>query len=326
MNKVNISLLLPTRGRPNLVYQLLNSVTATTCNPKGLEVVLYIDEDDLGSHEISYPALSVVKLIRPRNTMGNINRACYEASSGRYVMVLNDDVVFRTPNWDVAVLNATALFPDDIALVYGNDLLLRRHLATFPIVSRTVCELIGGICPPTYERVFIDVHLLDIFKRLSRLGYPRIVYLKDVIFEHMHFWKGKDRFDETYRRSHGRMDGPRRVDDMLFIALKEERQYRSLLLAQYIRMRQNNSSGFNRATLDKGIESPRTSAGTPTITGSTCMDVGIKTTAEMIKVAYNEVLADNRLPLTWKVKLFLWITLRSLFSWLSTIYQSGKGY
>ncbi|MFN3468017.1 MAG: hypothetical protein ACK4WF_10010, partial [Candidatus Brocadiales bacterium] len=138
------------------MYKLFDSIMDTTANPSELEVVLYVDEDDSSSHSLSHPVLPIVKLIRPGNTMGNINRACYDSCHGRYVMLLNDDVLFRTRAWDVTVLEAFARFPDDVALVYGNDLIFGRHLAAFPITSRTVCNLIGGVCPPEYRRDFID--------------------------------------------------------------------------------------------------------------------------------------------------------------------------
>jgi hypothetical protein len=96
----DISLLLSTRGHPLWVYRLLDSILETTSNLTNLEIVLLLDEDDKSSHEIVYPALPIVKLIRPRvKNMGEMNRECYEASSGRYLMVLNDDVVFCAPEW-----------------------------------------------------------------------------------------------------------------------------------------------------------------------------------------------------------------------------------
>lgn len=86
---VDISLLLPTRGRPSLVYRLFDSIVETTSNPKRLEVVLYLDEDDLKSQKISHSILPITKLIGPSISMGSLNSACYRASKGSYVMILN---------------------------------------------------------------------------------------------------------------------------------------------------------------------------------------------------------------------------------------------
>jgi hypothetical protein len=99
-------------------------------------------------------------------------------------MLLNDDVVVRTAGWDDRVLPWLHWFADGIVLVHVNDTLLRHHLCTFPLVSRTFCELAGGICPREYQRYRIDDHLEDVFNLLAALGHRRAVYLDDVVFEH----------------------------------------------------------------------------------------------------------------------------------------------
>jgi glycosyltransferase involved in cell wall biosynthesis len=234
---VSISLLLPTRGRPTLLQRLFESLANTTADLSALEVVLYVDEDDTETQQISHPSLFLVKLIgTPGQKMGNMNRACYEASRGRHVMLMNDDVVFRTKGWEARVLEAFGRFPDEVALVYGNDLHQRKGVPTFPIVSRRVCELIGGICPRDYLNVYIDVHLHDIFKKLARLGHDRLVYLDDVIFEHMHHEVGKSLKDHTYAKK------DERADDFIFISLDDERRSQAQRLAQYIEGKKKSRS------------------------------------------------------------------------------------
>lgn len=228
-NRINISLLLPTRGRPALLQRLFDSIVATTENLPALEVILYIDEDDLPSQQIEHPSLSLVKLIkRPGETMGRMNQTCFEASRGRFVMLMNDDVIFRTKAWDVRTLDAFARFPDDIALVYGNDLHQRESVATLPILSRAVCDVLGGICPRDYLNVYIDVHLLDVFKKLAKLGHQRIAYLAEVIFEHMHHEVGKSSMDATYVKKN------EQFDDLLYINIEDERRNQAKMLQRYI--------------------------------------------------------------------------------------------
>jgi glycosyltransferase involved in cell wall biosynthesis len=134
---VNISILLPTRGRPSLIYRLFESLSQTTSNTENLEVILYLDEDDIPSQEISYALLKIIKLIRPLGkSMGKMIRECYKASHGRYIIIMNDDAVFRTKGWDLSVMEAFSRFPDDVAFVYANDLDRGRRMPTFPILSR----------------------------------------------------------------------------------------------------------------------------------------------------------------------------------------------
>lgn len=231
-----ISLLLPTRGRVSLVRRLFASVVQTTENLRRVEIVLCIDEDDRESLEIDHPELSLIKTVgRPGRTMGEMTRACYESSRGRYVMLINDDVIFRTTHWDVRVLETATRFSDDISLIYGNDLDQGDAVPTFPILSRAVCDLLGEVCPRGYRHLHIESHWLDIFKQLARLGHKRICYLDEVIFEHMHYVVGKAAIDPTYEKR------DQRLDDLLFIALDDERSFKAKLLARYIEAGQAGS-------------------------------------------------------------------------------------
>ena len=230
---IDISLLLPTRGRPKLLRRLFDSVADTTSRLARLEVVLYVDDDDLPTHEVTHPSLQLMKLIKPPGEkMGRMNQMCYEASRGRFVMLMNDDVVFRTNAWDARVLDAFARFPDEAALVYGNDLHRQKSLATLPIVPRAVCDVLGGICPKDYLNVYIDMHLFDVFKKLAKLGYHRTAYLEDVIFEHLHHEAGKSSMDATYVKRN------EQFDDLLFINLEDERWNQAKMLKRYIDTRQ----------------------------------------------------------------------------------------
>ena len=104
--------------------------------------------------------------------MGALNRACFEASTGRYVMLSNDDVIVRTPGWDTTIYRTFARFGDDIALVHVNDLLFQERLCTFPVLSRRACLEIG-ICPACYRRYRIDDHICDTYRLLACLGHER---------------------------------------------------------------------------------------------------------------------------------------------------------
>src|SRR5512137_2080561 len=95
------SFLLPTRGRPDLAKRFLDSVVQTTCRPEDVEVVFCVDEDDEASLNLSCEGLDVKTVtVPPGFAMGALNRTCFEASSGRFVMLINDDVIIRTRGWD----------------------------------------------------------------------------------------------------------------------------------------------------------------------------------------------------------------------------------
>lgn len=181
-----LSLVVPTRGRPQELRHFLDSVASTAYRLDRLEVVLVVDDDDPASREVRHRRLHLRHAVGPPGrTMGALNTAGYEQSVGGYVMLLNDDVVVRTRGWDETVLDCFRRFPDPIALVHVNDVLTKDYLCTFPLVSRTFCELAGGICPTAYRRYRIDDHIEDVFNLLAAMGERRTVYLPDVVFEHM---------------------------------------------------------------------------------------------------------------------------------------------
>lgn len=184
---IKFSFLLPTRGRPELVKRFFQSIVDTTENLDELEIILCVDDDDIESQKISDDRLFIKKLVVPRGTtMGVLNRTCYEASTGRYVMGVNDDLILRTKGWDRIIADIFASFKDDIALIHVNDMLFKEKLCTFPVQSRKVCREIG-YSPAEYKRYRIDDHIYDIYNMLAYLGHKRIAYLPDVIFEHDNF-------------------------------------------------------------------------------------------------------------------------------------------
>ncbi len=180
-----LSLIVPTRRRPERLRTFLARVAETADDPKALEVVLVIDADDPESLTVASDRLTLRKVVvPPGRTMGELNAAGYEASAGRHLMLLNDDVLARTRGWDTRLRTCFADCPDGILLVHVNDTIFGKRLCTFPVVSRTFCELAGGICPRDYLRYRIDDHIEDVFNLLGLLGERRSIYLPDVVFEH----------------------------------------------------------------------------------------------------------------------------------------------
>jgi hypothetical protein len=272
-----ISLLMPTRGRPALVRRFLDSVALHTHNLQGIELVLYVDDDDRESQDIQHDRVPLKRIIGPGATMGEYNTACLSQASGSIIMLANDDIVIRSAGWDERIRAIDRDHPDGIYLAYPNDLLKRSRVATFPVLSRRTCEILGDPYPRQYRGALIDYHLLDVFKRLDKSGLDRIRYMDDVVFEHMHHRTGKAPFDDTY----GRRD--RWQDDGTFIALREVRQRAAERLAAAIAGR------TPRADLRAPAEIPR-----PAHVG-----------AAVVSFA-RAFLADRALPFQWRLFLFSW--------------------
>jgi hypothetical protein len=230
-----ISVLLPTRGRPARAERMLRSLTETAAEPGAIEVVLLVDQDDTPSHAIDTADLATKRLIGRRSSMGVMTDVCYRASSGRHIMLANDDIVFRTPGWDALVLECLDRYADGVALVWGYDDFTGGP--THPFLSRQLCELMGGVCPTAFDRLFIDVHLYSIFRKLERVGHDRLHFLADVLIEHVHADADKHVSDDTYVKSHARSD------EILYIHYETERQYIAKALCRHI---ESSSAGASR--------------------------------------------------------------------------------
>lgn len=268
-----ISLLLPTRGRPELLRRFLESLLARSERPEQVEVIVYADADDPPSHGFQIEGLQVRTLVGPRLSMGDYNTACLRQSSGDIVVLGNDDVVIQTRGWDRKLREMHAAMQDGVYLAYPNDLFKGRGLSAFPILSRKACELLGEPFPRDYRGAFIDYHLLDIFKRLERRGHARLIYLEDIVFEHMHYRTGKGDFDDIY----GKRD--RFGDDDTFKRLRNERSEAAARLLAAI----------------EGETAPRP----PAAAGPA---------PRLLQVS----LLDRELPLPWRLRLFLWFLARSI--------------
>jgi len=233
------SFLTPTRNRPDLVARLFDSIVATTSRLDQLEVILAVDHDDSASLKISDDRLNVKKVIlKERLTMGALNNACFDASGGRYIMIMNDDVILRTKGWDRIVADIFARYGDDIGLVHVNDLMFKEKLCTFPILSRRACLEIG-LCPKEYRRYKIDDDIYDIYNMLAFIGHKRITYLPDVVFEHENHEAQHDGTNRhAFSAAKGKVYVPKKAiierDDETYLARLPQRKEAAMRLAAVI--------------------------------------------------------------------------------------------
>lgn len=223
-----ISFLCPTRGRTTLFKRMCEAIIATTADISKVEIITYIDEDDVESQQMQIEGIHVEKVIQPKAPMGICNQMCLDKARGDIIILMNDDVILRTKHWDVKLRAAVSQFSDDIYLMYPNDLFKKSKLGTFPILSKKVCDILQTPFPKQFQGNFIDTHLFDMFQRLRKQGFDRICYLDDIVFEHMHYRLGKGNFDATYqaRRRFG--------DDIRFVELVEMREIGAKRLIQSI--------------------------------------------------------------------------------------------
>lgn len=190
-----ISLLLPTRQRPEMLMRLYESAIDLADDPKNVEMVVYVDDDDESYGALVESPPPRTKFLQgPRKTISECWNDCHRASTGEIFMHCGDDLVFRTKGWDTVVRNLFANYPDKIVFAYGDDGSTESHnyeFGTHGFIHKNWTDVVGRFLPPYYESDYNDTHLNEIAKALNR-------HVHIPIFtEHMHFSLGKSEKDRN---------------------------------------------------------------------------------------------------------------------------------
>lgn len=186
-----ISILAPTRKRPQQVRNLLRSIQETaTYRP---EVVFYVDEDDKESIVLKdeFPAVKFV--IGPRICLSQCWNKCAEVATGEIFMHAGDDFLFKTEKWDEMVMQAFRSYPDRLILVHGDDGHWGEKFGTHSFVHRRWVETVGYFLPPYFSSDYNDTWLNEVAERIGRRIYLPFVN------EHLHPLFGKGEWDETHQ-------------------------------------------------------------------------------------------------------------------------------
>lgn len=190
-----ISLLVPTRGRPDGLWNLLLSAYETATHPKRIEIVAYVDDDDPDREEY-FENDHVKWVLGPRIVLSEMWNKCYEAASGEILMHCGDDIVFRTAGWDAIVREKFDEYEDKIVIVHGDDVSPNTDaLATHGFLHRRWVETVGYFVPPYFSSDWNDVWLTEVADEIGRrVKVP-------IVTEHMHYSFGKaDRDQNTNDR------------------------------------------------------------------------------------------------------------------------------
>ncbi len=202
---MKISILVPTRGRVSNIKRLIESVYNTVNNINNIELAFYVDTDDVvtvnffeeeKSKKQFTHLIDTKIIIQDRQpTFGETNNVLYRNSKHEIMMLAADDVVFRTKNWDVLIIEEFKKQPDMLQLVFGYDgIQPPGTLATHSFISRKSADILGYATPSDFGYNYADNWMTELYRQINRL-----VYLP-IYFEHAHWGVGKAEYDETYRK------------------------------------------------------------------------------------------------------------------------------
>ena len=217
----------PTRDRPFQVIRFIESVFATASFTKDIEILFYVDFDDESFPNIDKFSPQVKVFKGPRTWISNAHNFLYSLCHGEIVMTAADDMVFRTNGWDSEIYESFEAIPDRIALVFGNDLGTHAgRIATHGFFHRNWIETLGTWVQPGRGSLW------DLWSTENARALGRLLYLENVIIEHVHYRQSSTAvtFDETY--SYVRSMNSSFRPEITYKKLKRERRIDRILLSE----------------------------------------------------------------------------------------------
>lgn len=194
-----ISLLCPSRKRPDKLKRMYDSAVKLANDPESIELIFYTDKDD-----DSYKDLVIKDAIHITDERIPISKAwnkCWEQASGDILGLVADDIVFNTKNWDAKVKEIFNEYPDKIAYVFGDDGSFHgKVFGTHGFIHQNWAQAVGYFVPPYFSANQVDRWLNEVARELDRLRYGGIS------MEHMHwaYAKAGTDLDSTYEEGRER--------------------------------------------------------------------------------------------------------------------------
>ena len=171
----NIAILLPTRGRAEMLERSIQSLISMAKDPNQIQLMLAFDNDDevgtkhfeqvvqhwLDDNMINYTAMMFEPLgyIRLNEYVNELARN----SDARWLVFWNDDAVMETQDWDKEIMKWDGQF---------KLLAFRTHnlhpYSIFPIVPREWLDLLGYLSPHQISDAWLSqqAYMLDIMERI----------------------------------------------------------------------------------------------------------------------------------------------------------------
>ncbi len=190
-----ISLIHPSRGRPELALRAYRHWIDHAATPDQIEYILSIDHSD--RDQIKYTSCQefpddCIIINHNRSIVDAVNNAAAR-STGDIMVVMSDD--FMCPaHWDSLITKRMSAF----CALHVNDT-IQQNIITLPILTRSVYDRLGFIYHPHYLSMYADNDLTDCCKLIGAYT-PAF----DLTFQHQHYVNGFRKMDETYKRENSK--------------------------------------------------------------------------------------------------------------------------
>jgi hypothetical protein len=182
-----LDILVPSRERPDNAHRLLEQIRSTVPPDSPIYVTFAVDIDDPTLEQ--YPNSTVI--VSGGSMVQALNEVAVDRARGsEYLAFLGDDTLPQG-DWYPRVMEA--LFSKKNSIVYGNDLIHGEGLPTSVFMDSNIVKTLGYMAPPNQKQLFVDNYWKALGEDLGTL-----IYLNDVIIEHLHPLVGKAPSDASY--------------------------------------------------------------------------------------------------------------------------------
>ena len=192
-----LAVIVPTRGRPDNAVRLEKAFAETDSLNATAVFVTDADDPELPGYLEAWEDGRIRNLMTrtERGTPGMVGALNWAAAelAGRYAALgfMGDDHLPRTARWDAHVLGALRAGGPRVA--YGNDLIQGERLPTAAFLPSRVVRALGFMAPPCLRHLYVDNFWLELGRQIDGL-----VYLPEVVIEHLHPVAGKAVMDAGY--------------------------------------------------------------------------------------------------------------------------------
>ena len=147
----DISVLIPSRGRPDKLTRCLKSRGVH----KNVEILIATNDDDPSYNISAIEGLGKVYTAPRSKTLAICINQLAAHAKGKLLFFLGDDYVINVPDWPDRILKSATKMPNDIGVLYPRCI-FHKGFASLPIISRRMYEYLGYYMAPYFPFWYID--------------------------------------------------------------------------------------------------------------------------------------------------------------------------
>lgn len=189
-----------TRNRPHRIKEMLQSFKDTESSG---DIFIYLQEDDptLGDYDVK----EYDHIIGERLYLSEaINKVALSIKPGyRYYQIIDDDMIYRTKNWDKVLIGTLEEKGGGWGIAFGRDIATdnnwhEHHHPTAPIIPKKNIDVLGHVLTPALRHFRLDTYLRTLYE-----GIDRFFRVPEVVIEHKHLWTDPKLRDVNYNTVYG---------------------------------------------------------------------------------------------------------------------------